>query len=128
MRKILLACLSLVLSATLSAAPSGKSSVMPFQDVVILGCDNAGIYAVTASSSVATSARPANTERNGIVIRNNYTDTVYLSTWAATSSSGLYPIAASAEFADDSAPYTGAWYVLAPPTISSATVTVIEKW
>ena len=92
--------------------------------------DNMAIKAVTPSSSTATLVWAANATRRGLIIRNStgFGSSVYLSTHAATSTTGLYPIADGSEFSDSDAPYVGAIYVLGAPSISSTSVITVEKW
>ena len=119
-----------LMSGLLYAKPVGSNSILPYGDSVLLGCNSATIVKVAPSSSTATATGAANLIRKGTIIRNvtGSSYTVYLATYAATSSTALYPIADGAEFSDDIMPYTGIWYILGAPSISTSSVIVVEKY
>lgn len=94
-----------------------------FTKVKEIESQNGGTYAVVVSSITATLARPANDKRTKIEINNITAYVMYLGTYAATSSTNLYDLAAAAKFSDDQGPYTGAWYVLGQAT---GTIKIIE--
>ena len=119
-----------LMTSKLCGAPIGGASLRPYLDTSLLGCDNLAIKKVTASSSTATAVLTAKPERKGVAIKNitGGSYTVYLATYPAVSSNNLYPLSDGSEFQDDTMPYTGAWYVLGAPEISTSTVITIEKW
>ncbi len=85
-------------------------------------------YSVSCSSITATLIRPANTSRKGISIYNNGNYTVYLSTYAATSTANLYPLVSGSGIDDNGIQcYIGAWYGLTEAGQSAQEVRVIEK-
>lgn len=91
----------------------------------------AGVYSVSCSSQTATSIRPTNGKRKGIMIYNNSPYNIYLSTWAlpAAQRTSGYVMLSSATFTDNQEAYNGAWFGLGSDTISStiSNVLVIEK-
>jgi D-arabinose 1-dehydrogenase-like Zn-dependent alcohol dehydrogenase len=131
MKKLLLLGATLLsCAAILFAAPSGRTSLKGYQDVVILGSSRMGIYSVTLASDTATEIRPANTDRQGITILNDTggSYSIYLATYAATSTADLWAVADTATYTDEIEAYTGAIYGLGSAGISTSTVKVIEKW
>lgn len=89
------------------------------------------IYAVSADSTTATQLRPANATRTAIYITNAGAQVVYISTYAATSTAGLYPLAANGTpedtFIDNNQPYTGAWYGMTTAGQAAQDMRIIEK-
>ena len=81
-------------------------------------------FAVICSSSTATEIRPANVKRLELSLFNPEVGSyVYISTYAATSTSALYPIATSSGTSVFGVnPYTGAVYGLSGK--NNATITV----
>jgi len=128
---IVMAVMSVSLTTSkLCGAPIGGASLRPYLDTSLLGCDSLAIKKVTVSSSTATAVLTAKFERKGVAIKNitGGSYTVYLATYPAVSSNNLYPLSDGSEFQDDTMPYTGAWYVLGAPGISTSTVITIEKY
>lgn len=105
------------ITAVVNAATLVKSAVTT----------EAGTYAVSASSTTATLARSADVQRRGIEFYNNGTVTVYVSTYAATSTTNLYPVGSGNSFSDNIEAYKGDWYVMTEAGNSSQNVRIIEK-
>jgi hypothetical protein len=89
--------------------------------------DNMTITTVSCSSVTATSLLTATATRKAFMVQNIGTQTVYLSTYAATSSTALYDIGAG-EIVSDSGiqVYNGALFGLTTANQSSQSVKVIE--
>lgn len=94
----------------------------------IMGTTGMGTYAVSCSTTTATELRPASSgsQRKGISFYNNSSYTVYIGSYAATSTTSLYPVPSKASFSDNIEPYIGAWYGLG--TTAACNVRVVEKW
>jgi len=68
-------------------------------------------YAISADSTTATLGRNTNTSRQRIDFHNNGAQTVFISTYAATVTTNLYPLLKQTVFSDDSG-YTGSYYLM----------------
>lgn len=117
-----------VCSGLVYAGVSGKTAILPYADVAILGVDTAEISTVSVSTFTPTQIVDANTARKGIIIRNDSGFSLTVSTWSTTATATQYTVLTGAEFSDLVNPYTGAWYGLFASTNSAKNIKVFEKY
>lgn len=122
MKKILLLCI-----LTTFAVAGTKVRLWDNEaDDLDIKSKNMGTYTIDCSSITATQIRPLNTDRKGILIYNDGGYIVYLSSYAATATTALYPIVIGGEYKETGIQcYTGVWYGIGAGTV---TVKVLEKW
>jgi hypothetical protein len=130
MKKLTLLAGTLLLAVSaLFAEPSGKTSIMHFQDVVILGRNEAVIntVAVSTTTTLATLA-PARPTRAYVDIINVSGNTVSIGVVQSTQTAGLFDLADTKALSDvfpGLTGYTGAIYGRADSTDS---VKVLEVY
>lgn len=120
----------LAVDAITSSSTTAKVTVYQAQTLITnaAGVSNAGTYAVSVDSITAISLRPALANRKGISIYNKGTESIYISTYAATSTSIMYMIDNGTSFSDNIEAYTGQWFGLAEAAAAAQDVRIIEKW
>ena len=96
---------------------------------------NKACVSVSASSSTATAFLASRAARTAWSVTNPHaTNTVYISTYAATAATAVttggawHRIAANATYTEDNNPYTGAIYILTPSGQTAIVVSGEERW
>ena len=121
MKNILIGIIVLAVTGVLYAEPSGKTSIMPYQDVVELGRNEASISEVSVSTLTASlgeivSSRPT---RGYLDIVNTSGNTVSIGVTTSTQTAGLFDLANTKALSDvfpGLTRYTGAIYGKADST------------
>ena len=145
MRKIIVFCFMAVIMGLLDSVVladlAGKSALLPFQDVTILGVSRMDDYIVLTDTTVARLGLSRNAKRKGVIIANlDTTYAIYRATYAVTATQlnsykthsstnpavGLKRIGPSSEWTDSLETYIGNLYVIGESTASRVEIT--EKW